>query len=519
MISQSACVTQFSPTQITGQIQTQIPRQIILRQVITGQNLDEQQDFFLIDERRTAVGGPGRGTGSFLKQTFPIPLLILVAPMVAMAMVAMMSTANSGTTSRTPTNVQATVPDIVPTTQTAVLPIPCVPTNCPEGYMLLDDETASPDCYFHSEQNTRETWANALSACTMTPGASLWRPNTEAEALAVFDKFQCVSIIWTGANSHGQDGNYIFTTDNTALDYPNVPFGRMVFISQNTCVTQFLPGQILGQISGQIPRQILPRQVITRQDIEEEQQELFLIDEGGTASLPVDGTRQGTGSFLQLLPIPLLTMAVPMVAMAMMTMMSPVNAGTTSGTSVATTIVPVTVPTTQAAALTTQCVPTINCPKGYELLGDQTASANCYFNSVQNGVETKTWANAQASCAMTPGAYLWRPNSAAEGSAVFDMFTLATNANIWTGANSPGHDDNYVFVVDNGVFSYANVPFGDKFIVLDKRYPTVIQQHDHKRHVNVSIILLSTVEVSHRPEVREIRMKFVYDVTFITLES
>lgn len=66
----------------------------------------------------------------------------------------------------------------------------------------------------------------------------------------------------------------------------------------------------------------------------------------------MDGTGRVTGSFLQLLPIPLLTMAVPMVAMAMMTMMSPVNAGTTSGTSVATTIVPETVPTTQAAALT-----------------------------------------------------------------------------------------------------------------------------------------------------------------------
>ncbi|CAC5399698.1 unnamed protein product [Mytilus coruscus] len=151
-------------------------------------------------------------------------------------------------------------------------------------------------------------------------------------------------------------------------------------------------------------------------------------------------------------------MAVPMVAMAMMTMMSPVNGGTTSGTSVATTIVPVTVPTTQAAAQTTQCVPTINCPKGYVLLDDQTTSANCYFNSVQNGVETKTWANAQASCAMTPGAYLWRPNSAEEGSAVFDMFLLGSNTNIWTGANNPGHDDNYVFAVDNGAFPIRIIP-------------------------------------------------------------
>lgn len=68
------------------------------------------------------MGGPGRGTGSFLQQSFPIPLLTQVVPMVAMAMMTMMSTAYSGTTSRTPTNVQVTVPDIVPTTQTAALP-------------------------------------------------------------------------------------------------------------------------------------------------------------------------------------------------------------------------------------------------------------------------------------------------------------------------------------------------------------------------------------------------------------
>ncbi|XP_071123513.1 toll-like receptor 4 [Mytilus edulis] len=190
-ISQSACVTQFLPAQI--------PRQITLRQVITGQNLEEeQQDFFRIDEGRTAVGGPGRGTGSFL-QSFPIPLLTLVVPMVAMAIMTMMSRTPTNVQvtvpdilpSRTPTYVQVIVPGIVPTTQTAALPIPCVPTNCPEGYMLLFDQTASPNCYFHSEQNIEATWANALSVCTMTPGASLWRPNTEAEADAVFEQFQC----------------------------------------------------------------------------------------------------------------------------------------------------------------------------------------------------------------------------------------------------------------------------------------------------------------------------------------
>ncbi|CAG2190739.1 unnamed protein product [Mytilus edulis] len=124
----------------------------------------------------------------------------------------------------------------------------------------------------------------------------------------------------------------------------------VVFISQCTCVTQFLPGQIPRQI---IPGQI-PRQVITGQDIEE-QQEIFLIADDMTAA---------------------------------------------------------------------PCVPTINCPAGYVLLGDQTVSENCYFSSVQNGAVLTTWASALAKCTMTPGAYIWRPNSEAETKAVFAKYTL-----------------------------------------------------------------------------------------------
>ncbi|CAC5415310.1 unnamed protein product [Mytilus coruscus] len=142
----------------------------------------------------------------------------------------------------------------------------------------------------------------------------------------------------------------------------------------------------------------------------------------------VGGTGLATGSFLQLLPIPPLTLGVPMVAMAMMTMMSTVNSGTTV-TSVAPTIVPVTVPTTQAQA------------------------------AVQTSKYTE--------CAMTPGAYLWRPNSNAESLAVFNKFKIIPTTNIWTGANSPGHDGNVVFAVDNGAFDYTNVPFGtSKFYLL-----------------------------------------------------
>ncbi|XP_063399490.1 uncharacterized protein LOC134684138 isoform X2 [Mytilus trossulus] len=229
-ISKSTCVIQFLPGQVPGLIPGQIPRQIIPRQVIMGQDVEEeQQELFLIDE----VDGPGRGTGSFL-QLFPIPLLTLVLPIVAMAMMTMMSTANSRTTSITPTNIQVTVPNIVPTTQTAVLPTPCVPTNCPEGYMLLDDQTISPNCYFHSTQDAE--WANALSTCTMTQGAYLWRPNTEAEAKAVFEKFLCSTTLWTGAYSPGSDGNYVFAVENGVFDYTNVPFGNTVTFENNDCI-------------------------------------------------------------------------------------------------------------------------------------------------------------------------------------------------------------------------------------------------------------------------------------------
>lgn len=56
----------------------------------------------------------------------------------------------------------------------------------------------------------------------------------------------------------------------------------VVLISQSKCVIQFLLGQIQGQIPGQIPghipRQIIPRQVITREGLEEEEQRVFFID-------------------------------------------------------------------------------------------------------------------------------------------------------------------------------------------------------------------------------------------------
>lgn len=37
---------------------------------------------------------------------------------------------------------------------------PCVPTNCPVGYRMLNDQTISPNCYFYSENN-KASWSTA----------------------------------------------------------------------------------------------------------------------------------------------------------------------------------------------------------------------------------------------------------------------------------------------------------------------------------------------------------------------
>ncbi|CAC5402991.1 CLEC3A [Mytilus coruscus] len=473
----STCVGRILPQQIPGQV---IQRQIIPVPIILEQDqIELQQNFFLIDERGTSVDGTGIGTRSGL-QLLPLPLITLAVPMMSMAMAMMMtSTVTSGTTVA-PTTVPAT-------TQTAAQTIaPCVPTNCPDGYALLNNQAVSPNCYFYSG-TAMAMWSTAQKTCTLK-GAYLWRPKSEAEANAVKDEFKFGrdEDIWTGANSPTHDENFLFVGDNSAFSFTNLPFGipdqlsndgcveievnmggnwewdddpcsenhryicefptlsmvvlTVVFISQSSCVAQNFPGQI--------PEQIIPRQVITSQDQVEQQQDFFLIDEGGTT---VDGTGIGTGSALQtalqLFPIALLTLAVPMMAMARTSI---------SGTTVAPTTATVTVPTTQTATPTTPCVPT-NCPDGYVLLNDQAVSPNCYLYS---GTSKGKWYYAMKKCTMK-GAYLWRPNSEAEANAVKDNFQFGTDDKIWTGANSPGHDGNFVFAVENSAFSLTSLPFGE----------------------------------------------------------
>ncbi|XP_071127309.1 uncharacterized protein [Mytilus edulis] len=214
----------------------------------------------------------------------------------------------------------------------------------------------------------------------------------------------------------------------------------VICISHRTCVAQIFP----GQTPLQIPGQIFPGQVIPGQDQVERQQDFFLIDDSGTTDEAGIGSGSALQTALQLFPLALLTLAVPMMEMAR-----------TSTASIGTTVVTTTVPTTQTATQTTPCVPT-SCPDGYMLLNDQTASPNCYLFS---GLAKGKWYYAKRQCTMK-GAYLWRPNSEAEANAVKNKFEFGTNE-IWTGASSPTHDDKFVFDVENVDLSILSPPFGE----------------------------------------------------------
>ncbi|VDI15391.1 Hypothetical predicted protein, partial [Mytilus galloprovincialis] len=98
--------------------------------------------------------------------------------------------------------------------------------------------------------------------------------------------------------------------------------------------------------------------------------------------------------------------------------------------------------------------PCVTCPRGFRLLPNQTSSANCYFNSL----DSKPWEEAQLSCASTPGAYLYRPNTIQEANDVRDHIT--DEHSIWTGANDKDTDGNFTFITENSPFSFNDLPFG-----------------------------------------------------------
>ncbi|VDI01811.1 Hypothetical predicted protein, partial [Mytilus galloprovincialis] len=249
----------FIPGQIPGRVVPGpfIPRQIIPRQELTRRDqLDQQQDLFLIEESVTTVDGPGIATGGFPTGGFPsggsalpflpIPLLALGVPMMAMAMMTMMNTVTVTTVAPA---AMSTTPVTVTTPPAVVQPTPCVPQSCPAGYQLLDDQSASSNCYYAGTKDETRSWYSALVECTKTQGASLWKPNSEAEANVVRSKFEIGTNtkIWTGAYKPGSSG-YRFVSDNSVFSFDNLPFGNQaagarmkdcVNIARTVTTTQF----------------------------------------------------------------------------------------------------------------------------------------------------------------------------------------------------------------------------------------------------------------------------------------
>ncbi|XP_071123720.1 C-type lectin galactose-binding isoform-like [Mytilus edulis] len=113
---------------------------------------------------------------------------------------------------------------------------PCVPTSCPEGYIMSNDLTASTNCYFFGGDD-KQNWINALNICK-TKGAYLWAPNTEAEAIAVKSTtgFENHKDIWTGLYSRTSDENFEFVDAGGAFTLDTLPFGNRDQIDNEDCV-------------------------------------------------------------------------------------------------------------------------------------------------------------------------------------------------------------------------------------------------------------------------------------------
>ncbi|VDH90339.1 Hypothetical predicted protein [Mytilus galloprovincialis] len=61
---------------------------------------------------------------------------------------------------------------------------------------------------------------------------------------------------------------------------------------------------------------------------------------------------------------------------------------------------------------------------------------------------------ANAICAGTSGAYLWRPNTEQEA------FAVLSDSSVWTGANDFDQDGLYTFDTENSSFAFNPLPFG-----------------------------------------------------------
>ncbi|XP_071128244.1 uncharacterized protein [Mytilus edulis] len=178
-------------------------------------------------EDRINPGGPGTGNGlESLLQFFP---LLFIVPVIAM----MRITSPRTTTAVNKCNCQCevTLPPTTqsspPTSDSSTTNTPCVPTNCPPGYVLLSDENASPNCYLYSGDENTKSWADARRSCSMTPGAFLWNANSKKEAFAVRSRFNIgPKAFWSGGKKDS-NGKFVFEIDNIELvyDQENIPFG------------------------------------------------------------------------------------------------------------------------------------------------------------------------------------------------------------------------------------------------------------------------------------------------------
>ncbi|CAG2193462.1 unnamed protein product [Mytilus edulis] len=117
----------------------------------------------------------------------------------------------------------------------------CPAVTCPAGYMKLDDQRISPNCYFFGGRNDARSWHSAdvyiryfflmiLAVCTSTSGAHLLVPDSLAEIEALRRKFGIGDNdgdVWTGANLRSS-GNFMFKVNmvnNKNFDFNALPFG------------------------------------------------------------------------------------------------------------------------------------------------------------------------------------------------------------------------------------------------------------------------------------------------------
>ncbi|XP_071142459.1 uncharacterized protein [Mytilus edulis] len=200
-------------------------------QVIPLRNVvDQHQSIFLIDDVEVEDGQElGRGSAALSGLSpFPFPLIILV-PLMAMMAMTMMKSMSLTTAQAVPVQnaVEAVTAAAVacPTPKPPPATTKCVPSSCPEGYRLLDDQNVSPNCYMFSG-TTKKNWFKALMTCTMTKGATLWVPNSEAEANAVRTTFSLPRDyrIWTWGLKDDY-GNFVFAIDNSVFSFATLEFG------------------------------------------------------------------------------------------------------------------------------------------------------------------------------------------------------------------------------------------------------------------------------------------------------